>query len=339
MKVLYVYKPYYEHDFKSESQQEKIRGSFYSAFGEDNPEFSIDVIHFGHAPGLIRTSKEMNQEILKKDFDICIVSEELDFAVEMDVIKNLGKKLFICSWDNFIATSTDMYVNFRTMIKKPRIWGEHCWPIPLADAAHYCNVLVGDFGKDEIMPNIYGVYGAMDTRNLDIENIFEIERDIDVGFNGMFYIPERARFFEIFQKANIPVTYSGSINKNIYPAQVLTLEDYTHMFKRTKISLAYTESVFGPNNRTRKGRPFDCAICGSFMLSTHPEAYKFRSRYWFEEGVHYDSMNESNCVDKVRYYLSNPEKRIEMAKAMNKHFHENYTPMHWWENIFKWAKS
>jgi hypothetical protein len=75
------------------------------------------------------------------------------------------------------------------------------------------------------------------------------------------------------------------------------------------------------------------------MLSTHPEAYKFRNRYWFEEGVHYDSMNESNCVDKVRYYLSNPEKRIEMAKAMNQHFHDNYTPMHWWQNIFKWAES
>jgi hypothetical protein len=55
--------------------------------------------------------------------------------------------------------------------------------------------------------------------------------------------------------------------------------------------------------------------------------------------VHYDSINEANCVDKVRYYLANPEKRIEMAKAMNKHFHENYTPLHWWQDIFKWAKS
>jgi hypothetical protein len=131
----------------------------------------------------------------------------------------------------------------------------------------------------------------------------------------MFYIPERAKYFEIFQKANIPVTYTGSINKNIYPAQVLQMDDYVNVFKRTKISLAYTESIFGPNNKTRKLRPFDCAACGSFMLSTHPEAYKFRNKYWFEEGVHYDSMNESNCVDKVRYYLANPEKRIAIAKA------------------------
>lgn len=339
MRVLYVYKPYYEHDFNSESQQEKIRGSFYSAFGENNPDYSIDVIHFGKAPGLIHTPKEMNEEILKRDFDICIVSEELDFSVELNVIKKLGKKLFICSWDNFIATSTDMYVNFRTMMKKPRIWGEHNWPIPLAEAAQYCNVLVGDFGKDEIMPNIYGVYGAIDTRKLDLSDIFECERDIDVGFNGMFYIPERARYFEIFQKANLPVTYTGSINKNIYPAQVLPMDDYVNVFKRTKISLAYTESIFGPNNKTRKLRPFDCAACGSFMLSTHPEAYKFRSRFWFEENVHYVAMNESDCVDKVKYYLANPDKRIDIAKAMNKHFLENYTPLHWWQNIFKWAST
>jgi hypothetical protein len=338
MKVLYVYKPFYEHDIKSESQQEKVRGSFYSAFGENNPDFTIDVIHFGNAPGLIRTPKEMNEEILKRDFDICIVSEELNFSVEMDVIKKLGKKLFLCCWDTFIATSTDMYINFRVMMKKPRIWGEQNWPIPMAEAAQYCNFIVGDYGKGEIFPNIYGVGNALDTRNYNMENALEENRNIDVGFNGMFYIPERAKYYEIFQKANIPVTYTGSCNKSIYPAQVLDNKNFADIFKKTKISLAYTESIFGPNNKQRKGRPFEIAACGSFMLSTHPAAYKFKNLCWFEEGVHYDSMDENNCVDKVRYYLANPEKRIAMAKAMNEHFLNNYTPLHWWQDIFKWAK-
>jgi hypothetical protein len=338
MKVLFVYKPYYENDLNAPNHPEKVRGAFHSAFGEDNPDYSIDVIHFGHSPNLVQTAKEMNQEILKKDFDICIVSEELDFAVDIDVIKKLGKKLFLCCWDNFIATSTDMYVNFRTMMKKPRIWGEHNWPIPIIEAAQYCNVLCMDFGKGEIFPNIYGVESTIDTRVFNIENALEEDRNIDIGFNGMFYIPERFKFFEIFQKANIPVAYTGSCNKNLYPAQVLSYENYVEIFKKTKISLAYTESVFGPNNRQRKARPFEIAACGSFMLSTHPEAYAFRNRFWFKEGVHYDSMNESNCVDKVRYYLANSEKRIEMAKAMHQHFLNNYTPLHWWQNIFMWAK-
>lgn len=338
MKVLFVYKPYYEHDVNSESQQEKVRGSFYSAFGENNPDYEFDVLHFGNAPGLIRTSKEMNEEILKKDFDICIVSEELHFSVEMDVIKKLGKKLFLCCWDNFIATSTDMYVNFRVMMKKPRIWGDHNWPIPMIEAAQYCNFICGDYGLGEIFPNIYGVGNPLDTRVYNMDGVTEEARDIDVGFNGMFYIQERGKYYEIFQKANIPVTYTGSCNKNIYPAQVLDIKNFVDMFKRTKISLQYTESIFGPNNRQRKGRPFEIAACGSFMLSTHPEAYKFKNKEWFIEDVHYASMNEANCVDKVRYYLANPEKRIQMAEAMRQHYMENYAPIHWWNNIFEWSK-
>lgn len=336
MKVLFVYKPYYEHDFDSETQQEKLRGSFHAAFGENNPDYQIDVLHFGLAPGLIQTAKEMNQEILKKDFDICIVSEELTFAVEMDVIKKLGKKLFLCCWDTFIATSTDLYTNFRIMMKKPRIWGEHVWPIPISEASQYCNVLVADYGYGEMFPNVYAVCTPIDTRIYNTENIKE--RDIDVGFNGMFYIQERAKYYEIFQKANIPVTYTGSTNKRIWPAQVLPPGDFASIFKRTKISLSYTESIFGPNNRQRKGRIYEVAATGSFLLTTHPEVMKYRSNTWFNIGEHFDYMDESNCVDKVRYYLANPEKRESMANAMHQHFVETCGPKIWWDNLFRWAK-
>lgn len=338
MKVLFVYKPYYQHDPKSESHQEKLRGSFHAVFGEDNPDFQIDVLHFGPLPGLIRTPKEMNQEILKRDFDVCIVSEELDFAVEMDVIKKLGKKLFLCCWDTFIATAPDMYVNFRLMIKKPRIWGEHKFPIPMIEAAQYCNFLVGDYGYGEMLPNVYSVNQPLDPRMYNTKNASEDGRTIDVGFNGMFYIPERIKFYNIFQKANFPVTYTGSTNKDIFPAQVLSTTNYAGVYKKTKISLAFTESIFGANNKNRKGRPFEIAACGSFMLSTFPQAYKYKDKCWFEEGVHYDSIDENNVIDKCRYYLNNPEKRIQMAQAMNQHYLENYAPEHWWANIFKWAK-
>ena len=336
MKVLFVYKPYYEHDFDSETQQEKLRGSFHAAFGENNPDYQIDVLHFGLAPGLIQSAKEMNEEILKKDFDICIVSEELTFAVELDVIKKLGKKLFLCCWDTFIATSTDLYTNFRIMMKKPRIWGEHVWPIPLSEASQYCNVLVADYGYGEMFSNIYAVSCPIDTRIYNTEGV--AERDIDVGFNGMFYIQERTKYYEIFQKANIPVTYTGSTNKRIWPAQVLPAGDYANIYKRTKISLSYTESIFGPNNRQRKGRIFEVASTGSFLLTTHPEVMKYRSKSWFTIGEHFDSMDEYDCVDKVRYYLANPEKRETMAKAMNEHYLNTNAPKIWWENIFRWAK-
>lgn len=338
MKVLFVYKPYYQHDPKSEANQEKVRGSFYAAFGENNPDYQFDVIHFGKYPGLIQTPKAMNEEILKRDFDICIVSEELDFAVEMDVIKKLNKRLFLCNWDLSNATTSDMHTNFRLMIKKPRIWGEHKFPIPILEAAQYCKFLIGDYGYDEILPNLYAICQPVDTRVYNLDNVSEETRDIDVGFNGMFYIPERIKYYNIFQKANLPVTYTGSCNKNIYPAQVLSTKDYAQIFKRTKISLNFTEAIFGPVNKTRKGRITEIAACGSFMLTTHPECVKWKDKYWFKVGEHFDWMDENNCVDKIRFYLNNPEKRIEMANSMYNHFLENYSPVKWWENIFRWAQ-
>ena len=337
MKVLFVYKPYFENDFDSGSMQEKIRGSFHCAFGENNPNYEFDVIHFGLAPGLISTPKEMNEEIIRRDFDVCIVSEELHFSVEMNVIKRLGKKLFLCCWDNFIATDPDMHINFLTMMKMPRIWGEHKWPIPLAEASQYCNVLAADYGKGEIFPNVYGIGNALDTRIYNTNNTSEKNRNINVGFNGTFYTAERDRYFEIFRKTDIPIEFTGSCNKTIFPAQVLSDENYADIYKRTKISLQFTESIFGPNNKQRKGRPFEIAACGSFMLSTYPEAYKFGNSEWFTEGVHYDSIDESNCIDKIEYYLANPSKRIAMADAMHKHFLDHYSPLQWWKDIFKWA--
>jgi hypothetical protein len=49
-------------------------------------------------------------------------------------------------------------------------------------------------------------------------------------------------------------------------------------------------------------------------------------------------MDQTNCVDKIRYYLQNPEKRIKMADAMHQHWLENHSPIKWWEKVFRWAK-
>jgi hypothetical protein len=49
-------------------------------------------------------------------------------------------------------------------------------------------------------------------------------------------------------------------------------------------------------------------------------------------------MDENNCVEKIRYYLNNPDKRIDMANALHQHWVANYSPIKWWEKIFKWAK-
>ena len=79
--------------------------------------------------------------------------------------------------------------------------------------------------------------------------------------------------------------------------------DYANIFKRSKIVLVFSESVFGPNMKQRKGKLYEAAACGSFILMTHPEVLKSHKGAWFEEKTHFDTINENNCVEKIKYYL------------------------------------
>ena len=337
MKVLYVYAPYNNDDVSTISFYEKLRGSFYAAFSENNTEFTIETIHFGKHTDIDNPIK-MNAEILKKDFDICIVSEELDFAVDLSVIRKLGKKLFLCCWDTFVCTEKNIYENFHLMMKMPRVWGHHKCPVSIAEATQYCNFLIGDFGYGEFYPNVYAVSNPIDTRIYNADNFSEEQKDIEVGFNGMFYTSERDKYFEIFKQSDLNISFTGSNNKDFFPFQVLSPEDFVNIFKRTKISLSFNQSIFSRKNVQRKGRLFEIPACKSFLLTTHPEALSYYDNHWFKLGEHFDSFDEEDCFEKIQFYIDNPDIRIKMTNAMHQHFLDNYAPIHWWNNIFKWAK-
>lgn len=93
MKVLLVYNPWDPRSPKPSSYDMKLKGSFEAAFGETQ-EHTLDLLHFGPEPGLINNNDALNNEILKRDFDICVVAEELQFHIKLDTAKKLGKKLF-----------------------------------------------------------------------------------------------------------------------------------------------------------------------------------------------------------------------------------------------------
>ena len=308
---------------------------FNNAF-KDDPNYSFVHYWYRQEPDapihpLIKSAKEMNEILLREEFDIAIVTEEHHYIVFLDTAKKLGKKLFIKQWDTPCAISSNLYVNFRTAIKQPRKWGLLDQPVPVAEFAQYCNFLVTDYGFGEVYPNIYAVMGPM---NLDWYYYDEnITRDIEVSFCGTMYIPERFKYFEIFKKANLNIPIYGGLHGHKH-SQNLTAPDYANIFQRTKITLGFTESVFGPNWRTRKDKMYVSAACGSLALLTHPETLKHRNGNWFEEGVHFDSINESNAVDKIIYYMENQDIARSMALAANNHFKENYNPKKWWAEVF-----
>jgi hypothetical protein len=331
MKVLFIYNLYYENNKDIVDHKDKLRTSFEAAF-EQNKEHSYEVVHLGYEENDIKNSEQLNRTLLEKEFDIAVVSEEDHWIVYLETAKKLGKKLFLCHWDTWLAMSSNLEVNFRITSKKPRAWGNFQQTLSLAQLAEYCNILVFDYGYNEILPNMYGVATPIDTRIFYKDP--NIVQDLEVCHNGMMYIPERIDYATMFDKAKVNITYTGSMNKNIYPAQMLTLNEYANIFQRSKISLCFTDSVFGPLNKQRKGKIYEIAASGSFLLTTNPEVIDSRKSAWFKQGVHFDSMNLGDCVDKVRFYMKNPDVAKNMANAMHEHYLQIDGPINWWKNIF-----
>ncbi len=333
MKVLLIYSLYYENNKQVIDHKDKLRTSFEAAF-ENDPNYEYEVLYLGDEPGNLKNADELNKALLTKEFDMAIVSEEDKYIVHLDTAKKLGKKLFLLHWDTWVCISKDIHINFRIAMKAARSWGGMVQPHTLVEFAQYCNVLVIDYGFGEIFPNIYGIPSFIDTRQFYPNN--DLEKDINVSHNGMMYIEERARYAQIFQNAQLPITYTGSMNTYIYPAQVLSIENFADIFRRSKISLCFTESVFGPNMAQRKSRIFEIAASGCFMLMSHGEVLDNFKYCWFKKNVHFDSIDESDCVDKIRYYLKNPEERIKISNAFYEHYMNNYSPKILWNNIFSY---
>ena len=335
MKVLMIYSLYYENNKQVVDHKDKIRASFETTF-ENDDNYECEVLHLGNEPNNIKNSDELNNALLSKDFDLAIVSEEGKYTVRLETAKKLGKKLFLMHWDTWIAMSPDIHVNFKIAMKAARGWGGMVQPHSLIQFAEYCNILVIDYGFGEMFPNIYCIPSFIDLKDFHPDE--NVNRDFDVSHNGMMYIPERARYAEIFHKSNVNITYTGSMNKNIFPAQLLSVKDFAEIFRRSKISLCFTESIFGAQNKQRKTRIYEIAASGSFMLMSHGEVLDNYKYSWFKKGVHFDAINESNCIEKIEYYLKNSEKRNEMANAFYEHYINNYSPKILWNNIFTYVK-
>ena len=329
MKVLFVYNPWNTRRPNESSYDMKLKGSFEAAFSETN-EHTYEVLHYGFENDVIRNNKTLNEEILKRDFDAVFVSEEMQFHITKETAKKLGKKLFNMLWDTWISISSSPEINLRIALKQPKIWGEHYNPCSMKELSEYCNIIVSDTGYGKIDTNIYAMSSPYDTR-IYYPN-FDEEKSIDISHNGNMYIPERIEFAKIFHNAGVDIDY-GSKAKGY-----LTNSDYVKIHRSAKISLCYTNSIFGPNHKQRKGRIDEIAACGGFMLMTNPEVMKWRNNYWFEDGVHYVSMDQSNCVDKVKYYLSNPDERSRISKNFYDEWNAKYSPRPYWEKLFSFIK-
>jgi hypothetical protein len=272
----------------------------------------------------------LNNRLLVNDFDICIFSPFKNIVPDISVVKKLGKKFFICAWDSHNASTTNRLVNLRMFIKNIYDNGVVRFSHSLYEYSQYCNILVFDNCYGQIFPNVYSTFVPMNVEEL--YPIDENEKKYDLAFIGSQYERERLWYISNLQKSDLPFNHFGGKGEN---EQKLSYEDWAKINRETKISLNFnSNSFFG----ARKCRAWEIAACKNFMLSTLPEVYNSSAGKLFVDGEHFISINESNYLSVIKYYLENDEERIAIANNMHEYWKKNYTAKIWWDNIIKWSK-
>jgi len=171
-------------------------------------------------------------------------------------------------------------------------------------------------------PAIYWPLASDPKIFIDNTDIYK-EKEIDVIFVGRRYgIREEIVNFLIKNGIKVEAYGNGWKNGSISP------EVTAKLFKKSKIILGVGTAGYSKKNLTLKLRDFDAPMSGSLYITHSSENLKNL----------YDENNEIvlfkdkfECLDKIKYYLDNPDKREIIAnngqiKAKNSHT---------WENRFK----
>lgn len=253
-------------------------------------------------PEDIWSSAGVDQALLNHTYDAAIISV-YHHLPSHGVAQQVGHKTCMCWWDSIVSMG-----------------GVHGW-------AGMVHQLCFDWGKGQEHPNCFCVEVPQDTRHFFRDPL--VEKDIDVSFVGSIGAPwsDRANTINKLKEAGFNVWAGGGRGPGY---DNLEIEQYTNIFRRSKICLNLS---YGHGQPQRKGRSFEIAAVGGFMLTNCPQMFAGREGNWFEENVDYASFDEGNMVDKVRYYLNNESERQRMENNIYEKYVANYAPHHFWKKV------
>lgn len=307
-----------------------LTGSF-EYFAENNPEYEVETVYIGPQSDEINTTAQLSNVLLSKQYDIALVSEINDCVMDIEVVKLLGKKLFLFNWDCNVNISSHLETNFRLFIKKPINISFLRTKHSLLELSQYCHIINTDYGYGEMFPNIHCFYCPQDERIFTKSD--ESEKVNDVIFCGSLHLEERINILNKLLQNNINVKIVGGR----WPTEntLENFEDYANEFRKAKISLNFAASPFC--RYQRKGRIAESMACGALCITTYADVLKNRTGTWFEVGKHLVEFNLSNCVSVVNHYLKNDEERIKIANQGYKHWKETASADVFWPRLFEIA--
>lgn len=256
-------------------------------------------------PENIWSSSGVDEVLLNNEYNAAVISV-YHHLPSPGVAQRVGNKTVMCWWDAIVSLP-----------------GIHQW-------ANYIHQLMFDHGKGQEYPNCFSVEVPQDSRIFCRDGTQE---DIDVSFVGSIDAPrsDRGRVMamvhEVGQKYGWKVWAGGGRGPGL---SNLSIEEYAGIHKRSKICLNLS---YGHGRPQRKGRSFEIAACGKFMLANCPEMYSGKEGTFFDDGIDYVSFDDSNLIDKIKYYLEHDEERQKIADSIYSKYVNNYAPNHFWSRV------
>lgn len=185
---------------------------------------------------------------------------------------------------------------------------------------HYLHIIL-DYQRVNL-PNAIPLWTPIDIDCTDPQD----NREINVGFYGKVDCEERKQTLKFILNRGIPVFTTGNSDWNsVYNGMMY------HYMRNTKIILNFSNTRFYPDNNKHqlKGRVLEAMRSGAMVLENSND----QSNIYFSEKdiVWWESQDE--LLEKLRYYLENENKRIEVACNAQYLCKTKYTMDNWWRAL------
>lgn len=271
----------------------------------------FNFVDYSHSYGIKNTEKYVLDTIDNEKIDIVISYPfATDYQLSVEFYNSLKKKTKIVFWFSDDASYFDSYSKYYIQIADVVITSDYFAVFAYKRLGISAILCLETVVNNKLLP-------------------VEIEKDIDVCFIGDIRKRGRKEHIKFLTDNGIDVQTFGFGSDYGY----LPGDKISEYFCRSKINLNFTQ--IGKLNwtnadepllnlvRQNNGRPIEIALTKSFCLSEYSPALDTIFAIGKEIDVFH---NQKELLEKIRYYLSNPEKREEIAANAYQRARENYKP-------------
>ena len=203
-------------------------------------------------------------------------------------------------------------------------------PTGFAGMADIANTFTLCWTSTEDAVKLYELVGARviylpEGANPNVYKRMDSQFDIDVSFVGQCY-GQRPKTIEYLKNKGLSVQTFG----RGWATGEIPVDELVKTYNRSRINLGFGTVGDSTDLFCLKGRDFEVPMSGGFYLTQyHPELEQ-----WFEIGKEIECYRDmDDMVEKIRYYLSHPDKADEIRNAG----YERATKEHTWVHRFRMA--